>query len=242
MIERISGTNGPFLLDLTGSSRFRGAAGAIGVEGVLKRRGTILADPWENSVDPGWFTYRNISDTRVAAYTPLIYRPALLEMRRLLAANELGDLSGIELSSSVSFRAADLLYAAAHLFGPPRGGKIGDRDKAQSDFESFLWYANFGCSVKLVSSMHAGQLEIKAACRRGMLRAAPGDLFIRVFPAGKEAYGFPLPDGDGIYYNLLDVLDTILSPSTGPAFSARETVNAIRSVQECVNERPSLLL
>ena len=240
--KRISRTEGPFILDLTGERPLPGSPGSIPVEEVYRLNGTILADPWEEQSDPRWFTHQNISDVRVAVYAPLLYYPALLEIRRLLAAKELGDLAGIELSASTSFRAVELLYAAAHLFGPPKGYKTGNREKAQQVFESFLWYENFGCSVKLVSSMPLDQLEIKAACRRGMLRATPEDSFLRIFPAGKEAYGYPLPDGDGIYYNHLDVIDTIVSPLSGGAFSPRETASAIRWMQECVNERPSLLL
>jgi hypothetical protein len=235
MISRISRTDRQFLLDLIEMD-------TPPLEEVFKRNGTILADPWDAQSDPGWFTCENISDIRVAAYTPLIYNPALLEIRRLLEEKELGDLAGIELSASTSFRAVDLLYTAAHLLGPPSGCKIGKRENAQQDFESFLWYANTGCSVRLTSSVGSGQLEIKAACRYGMLHSVSEDPVVRVFPAGKEAYCFPLPDGDGIYYNLLDVIDTVLSPLTGGAVSARETANAIRWVQECANERPSLLL
>jgi hypothetical protein len=235
VVERISRADEPFLLDLTGID-------TPPLEEVFKRNGTILADPWDEQSDPGWYTHENISNTRVAAYTPLIYAPALLELRRLLEEKELGDLSGIELSASTSFRAVDLLYTVAHLLGPPSGCRIGKREQAHQDFESFLWYANIGCSVKLVSRVGLGQLEIRAACRHGMLISVSEEMVVRVFPAGKETYGFPLPDGDGIYYNLLDVIDTVLSPLTGGAFSAQKTANAIRWVQECVNERPSLLL
>ena len=234
-IELISRMNAPFLLDLTRSGPFF-------AEETFRRKGTILADPWERGVDPAWFTYQNLSEIRVTAYTPVVYCPALLEMRRLLRANELGDLAGIEISASNTFRAVDLLYATAHLFGPPLGYKAGNRERAKQDFEFFSWYTNFGCSAKLDSSVPSGQLEIKAACRLGVLRSVPDDTFVRVYPAGKEAYGVPLPDGDGIYYNILDVIDTILPSSIGAAFSARETANAIHWVRECVYERPSLLL
>lgn len=234
-MDRLFPEKGPFIVDFTGPA-------GLSVDEIFARHGTILADPWDAAVPSGLFTIQNMSDKRVAAYTPLAYQPALLELRRLLRKEEIGELAGIELSASGSFRGADLFYAAAHLLGPPVGWRGANRKEPSQDFSTFLWFANFGCSIKLDSRLRLNQLEIMAACRRGVLHSVPGDRFVRVYPAGEEAYGFPLPDGDGIYYNLLDVIDTVLSPSVGPAFSPGETAEAIRWVRECVDERPSLLL
>jgi hypothetical protein len=208
----------------------------------LPRDIVMLADPWAEPHGRGMFTKSNIAKAKVFPFTPLIYQPAMLELRRLIAVKELGDLAGLEFVVSPEFRAADLLYALAHLFGKPLGSKIGDREAAGGNFESFHWFAGFACAVRTSATVRAGSFELKAACRGGMIRAVAGDRFLRLFPAGGEPIHLPLPDGDGIYYNLLDVLDTLLSPSTGAAFPAEVTIGAIGWVQECIDERASLLL
>ena len=204
------------------------------IEGIFAMGGSLLADPWRGTVPIRFFSNEYIEEGRIFIFAPLVYHPALLELKRVIGEELLGEIGGVDLTASAGFRRAELLYAVSQLFGVPSGWRL-------ADFGAFLWYTRFGCRVTFDRSIASDAsnadrlLTVKPACRRGLIEARVlSESGLRVMPAGNEQYALPLPEGDGIYYNRIDVIDSVCARSR--AFPVAATVNAVRWVEECTHE------
>jgi hypothetical protein len=216
------------LLDLTAATDIRTLDIGV-IQNYLEGGGIALGVPWGGTAIDGLFTVANLSAGRLLPFTPAMYHPALLELRRILDGEILGASAGISIVCSPVYPRRRFYYALSSLFGVPAGYRPGKSD--------FLWFGHRGCEVVWNAAAAEGFLSIRVACKRGTVIAEMGrKSMVRVLPAGGDAYRLPLPDGDGIYYNRKVATEAVSGQIPLSIFPPSVAEQAFRWAQESVHE------
>jgi hypothetical protein len=247
LLELIEQVEGPVLIDFTGSAE-------------VVNPSTSEADCFDDFLETGAYILcslesvlrspqllEKVSGGRVFISFPLLYHPVILEIRRIIHERQFGDVGGIEMVMSKTLSNAEIAFFLCGLAGIPSGFKAAppvyglgtaiDDHSRSAGSNLFFWFREFGCIAREGALPGGTLLSLDIACREATIRAqVPIGESVEIFPAGKEPYVLPLPEGDGVYYQQIEVRDSVLARDSLSAFSTSMIEAACRWAQEYISE------
>ena len=178
------------------------------------------------SVPPGNFDVNSLLEeeglfatNRVFFYTPLLYRPAGLELLRVIADKSIGEPAGVDavFPGCSADECFDVLVFMYTLVGGAVGRRIAKAGTDKDEVSGILWGDGIAATFSCSSMRQPGHAAVSVACKLGSVTCTFGDCDdVFIVPAGREGYHLPLPEGNGLYYFQMDMIQGVKS-NRGPA-------------------------
>ena len=179
------------------------------------------------------------SSNRVFFSLPLLYRPVSLELVRLLTNKLLGQTAGIDgrfvvEPANTFYGPLVLLYL---LLGNPIGRRMEWKRGAKETAGGIAWTDQHAATIRCEYGDTETEATVSIACRRGSITCNLGHCD-RIFlvPAGKPGYHLPLPEGNGLYYFQIDMIQGVMSGEGSAVLPSKLGRRALRWIQEIWNE------
>ncbi|MAG14015.1 MAG: hypothetical protein CMN78_05410 [Spirochaetales bacterium] len=176
---------------------------------------------------------------RVFFFIPMLYRPVCLELMRLLAEKHLGPPAGIE--SSFALGADETLYGPLALLyllvTDPRGKTIVWRQGENNAVTGLIWSDSRAATFCCYYDEKGANSRVSVACKRGTIIGTLGRAdCLFAAPAGETPYHLPLPEGNGLYYFQIDMIQGAQAGSPSVVLPSVVGRRALRWIQEIINE------
>ena len=176
---------------------------------------------------------------RVFFYLPLLYRPVSLELVRLLANGFLGRTAGID--GRFVIEPADTFYGPLALLylllADPIGRRIEWVRGEKETLGGVAWTDRHAATIRCEYGKTETEATVSVACRRGSITCNLGQCdSIFLVPAGKPGYHLPLPEGNGLYYFQIDMIQGAISGGGSAVLPSTLGRRALRWIQEIINE------
>ncbi len=170
------------------------------------------------------------SHNQVWWYIPYLFEPGVIESKRTLLQKRLGEFRGGELTIRVGNRnrQAEISGSMLPLYfrGTPKGVRRSNRPPgviySYDDIAIFVGSAASSGSTTSISGTFA--------CSGGSIVFNSGDNRITLHPAGASPRFLPLPEGDGTYYFMRELLRSI--PGDGGSPISTEIVRKAFSITD----------